>query len=126
MDIQDSLIRSIQLLAGDKINNLNFTKSFSGKIVQIDETSCLVEAHGQLYRCTIPTNLLNHVSVDEIAVIQDLHGNNQRMIVQGVISSSGSELHVYDPIEDRIISSKLQLWNEDSGEEMSGIVLEIE
>ncbi len=126
IDIQDSLIKSIQLLAGDKINSLNFTKSFSGRVVKIEETSCLVDAHGQSYDCIIPTNLLNHVSVEEIVVVQDLQGNNQRRIVQGVISSLGSEIHVYDPIQDEIISSKLSLWNEGSGEEVFGIVLEIE
>jgi 2-hydroxy-3-keto-5-methylthiopentenyl-1-phosphate phosphatase len=111
-EIQDSLIESIQIIAREKLKNVNFTKSFVGVVKNINGSKCDVEIMGSEYECIIPHILTSFIGKDDIVVVQDI--DNTTRIVQGVISSVNQYIfHIYDPIEDRVISSVEQLWDEE-------------
>lgn len=116
-ELQDSLLESIKLIAGEKLKNVNFTKSYTGivRTVDYDNHKCMVEIFGHAYECVLPHNLSNYVDLEDIVIIQDIFNNKFRRIIHGVISSLRKDMfHIYDPIEDRIVSSILQLWDEET------------
>jgi hypothetical protein len=115
-DIQNSIIESIKIIAGERLKNINFTKSFTGMVKDIDLNNliCTVEVNGNNTECIIPHNLANYIWVDDIIIVQDISNNKRQKIVQGVISSKNRDMfHIYDPDTDTIISSIEQLWDED-------------
>lgn len=128
MDIQNNIIEAIQILAGNSLSNISFTKSFSGRVNKIDKKSCTVEAYGEEYECIIPSNLVGHIITNDVVIVQDLYNNNSRRLIQGVISSQEDSVkfHIYDPVENVVISNILQLWDEELGEEVFGIEFEVE
>lgn len=122
-DLQNSLIETVQILAGERLKNVNFTKSFTGLVKSIDIKSlrCIVEIDGHDSECIVPHNLLNYIWKDDIVIIQDIANNNAQKIVQGVIPAyDGSQnmFHIYDDVEDRIVSSIEQLWDEELQQEI--------
>lgn len=126
MDFQESIIESIRTIAGEKLKNVNFTKSYTGIVRSVDGLNCIVEIFGSDSECIIPQNLSSFVEKDDIVIIQDIANNRFKRIVQGVISSLNKDMfHIYDPIEDKIISSIMQLWDEELQEPVD-IVFELE
>lgn len=128
-EFQDNLIDTIQIIAGEKLKNISFTKSFSGVVKEINGKLCTIEAYEQLYECIIPESIINHVTIGEVAIVQDIFNNNSKRIIQGVITGKtidGIEFHVYDPVENKIVSSVLQLYDESLGNDISGIIFDIE
>lgn len=126
-NVQNSLISTIQTVAGEQIRNINFTKSFTGIVKKIDGLSCVVEIFGSDSDCIIPHNLLPFIDKDDIVIIQDIANNGIKRIVQGVISSLHKDMfHIYDPIENRIVSSVMRLWDEETNQPIDNIVFEIE
>lgn len=121
-DLQNSLIETVQILAGERLKNVNFTKSFTGvvKSIDIESLRCIVEIDGHDSECIVPHNLLNYIWKDDVVIIQDIANNNAQKIVQGVIPSSNSQdmFHIFDPVEDRIVSSIEQLWDEELQQEV--------
>jgi hypothetical protein len=116
-DIQNSIIEAIQIVAGERLRNVNFTKSYTGIIKSIDfeNNKGIVEIYESEYECIIPHNLTSFVDKDDIVIVQDIDNNRFKYVVQGVISSTNKDMfHIYDTIEDKIISSVLQLWDEET------------
>jgi hypothetical protein len=114
IDIQNSLIESIKIIAGEKLSNVNFTKSFTGVVKEVNGLLCTVEILGSNSECIIPHNLASFINKDDIVVVQDISNTNGQKIVQGVISSINPDIfHIYDPVEDKIVSSAEQLWDEE-------------
>jgi hypothetical protein len=118
LEMQDSLIQSIQIIAGERLNNVSFTKSYTGIVQGIDfeNNKCQVSFYGDSHECIIPVNLSSFVDVSDIVIVQDIDGKGITRIVQGVISSVNEDkgmFHIYDPETDTIISSVLQLWDEE-------------
>ncbi|MFC9727559.1 hypothetical protein [Bacillus cereus] len=124
--IQQSLLETVQVLAGERLKNVSFTKSFTGIVRDVKGLRCIVEVLGSDSECIIPYNLASFVDVDDIVILQDIGNNNAQKIVQGVISSIHQDMfHIYDPVEDRIVSSIEQLWDEELQIPIN-VVLEIE
>ncbi|HFK1434992.1 TPA: hypothetical protein ACGXNJ_005146 [Bacillus cereus] len=125
-DIQQSLLETVRILAGERLKNVNFTKSYTGIVRDVKGLRCIVEVLGSESECIIPYNLVSFIDVDDIVIVQDIGNNNAQKIVQGVISSLHKDMfHIYDPVEDRIISSIEQLWDEELQKPIS-VILEIE
>jgi hypothetical protein len=125
-EIQSSLIEAIQTVAGAKISNVNFTKSYTGIVRSIDGLKAIVEVLGSESECIIPHNLTSFIGKDDIVIVQDITNGNLQKIIQGVISSINKDMfHIYDPVEDRIVSSVEQLWDEEMGMAID-IVFEME
>ncbi|EOO44266.1 MULTISPECIES: hypothetical protein [Bacillus] len=125
-DIQQSLLETVQILAGERLKNVNFTKSYTGIVRDVKGLRCIVEVLGSESECIIPYNLVSFIDVDDIVIVQDIGNNNAQKIVQGVISSLHKDMfHIYDPIEDRIVSSIEQLWDEELQKPIN-VILEIE
>jgi hypothetical protein len=113
-ELQSGLIKTIQLIAQERIKNVNFTKSYTGIVISMDGNKAMVEIFGNAYECIIPNNLSNYIEKDDIVVIQDISNNKVKRVVQGVISSLNKFMfHIYDPVEDKIVSSVLQLWDDE-------------
>jgi hypothetical protein len=125
-DIQNSILEAVQTVAGERLKNVNFTKSYTGIVRSIDGTKAIVEVFGSELDCIIPLNLSSFVGKDDIVIVQDIANNSFKRIVQGVISSINKDMfHIYDPVEDRIVSSVEQLWDEELGMAID-VVLEME
>jgi hypothetical protein len=117
LDIQGNIIETIKIIAGEKLKNVNFTKSYTGIIRSIseDRKRAMVDIFGSELECVIPHNLAWLVDIEDIIIVQDIANNKVKRIVQGVINSLNKVMfHIYDPIEDRIVSSVLQLWDEET------------
>lgn len=113
-DIQNGLIETIQRIAGERLKNLNFTKSYTGIVKEKYGQRCVVEIFDSQYECIIPHNLANFININDIVIVQDIVNNRIKRIIQGVISSLNKDIfHIYDPIENKIVSSLLQLWDEE-------------
>lgn len=126
LDLQQSLLDSVKIIAGERLKNLNFTKSYTGIIRSINGLKCTVEAFGEKLECTIPHNLTSFVGLRDIVIVQDIDNKGITRIVQGVINSlDKTTFHVYDPSEDRIVSGNLQLWDEELQKPIN-VVFELE
>ncbi|KEK23933.1 hypothetical protein [Bacillus gaemokensis] len=125
-DVQQSLIESIQILAGERLKNINFTKSFTGIVIEVNGLQAIVEINGSNSDCIIPQNLSSYIGKNDIVIVQDISNTKSQKIVQGVISSTNRDMfHIYDTVEDRIVSSIEQLWDEELQQEIH-VVFEIE
>lgn len=125
-DIQQSLIESIQTLAGERLKNVNFTKSFTGIVKEVNGLQAIIEINGSNSECIIPQNLASYIWKDDIVIVQDISNTKSQKIVQGVISSTNKDMfHIYDTVEDKIVSSIEQLWDEELQKEIH-VVFEIE
>lgn len=114
LDVQQSLLETVQIIAGERLKNVNFTKSYTGIVRRINGLSCTVEAFGSKLECIIPQNLKNFIDEEDVVIVQDIDNKGMTRIVQGVISSlNPSIFNIYDPIADVIVSSVLQLWDEE-------------
>lgn len=126
MDIQSKLIETIQLITGEKLKNVNFTKSYTGIVRSIKGSNAIVEIFENELECTIPHNLLSFVDIDDIVIVQDIANNGIKRIIQGVISSLNKDMfHIYDPVANEIVSSIMQLWDEELQQPIE-IVFEME
>jgi len=125
-DIQNSLLETVRILAGERLKNVNFTKSYTGIVRDVKGLRCVVEVFGSESECIIPHNLVSFVDIDDIVIVQDIGNNNAQKIVQGVISSINQDMfHIYDDVENRIVSSIEQLWDEELQMPIN-VILEIE
>lgn len=126
LDVQNSLIQAIQIMAGEKLKNVNFTKSYTGVVRSVNGSTATVEILGTNSECIIPMNLASYIDKDDVVIVQDINNSNAQKIIQGVIASTQQWMfHIYDPVEDKIVSSVLQLWDEDTGRPVD-IVFEME
>jgi hypothetical protein len=125
IDFQQSILEAIQTIAGERIKNVSFTRSYTGVVKSIDGLMCIVDYNGNDQECIIPHNLQNFVGKDDLVIIQDITNDNITRIIQGVIDSNGTIFNIYDPIDDVIVSSVLQLWDEDLQKPIDAI-LELE
>ena len=115
-ELQSSLIETIKLVAGERLKNVNFTKSYTGiaKSVDLENLIAVVEIGGTESECIIPYNLRNYIWTDDIVIVQDIANNNRQKIVQGTVATqNGDMFHIYDPVADVIVSSVEQLWDEE-------------
>lgn len=113
-DLQQSLFETVQIIAQERLKNVNFTKSYTGIIRSVNGLKCTVEAFGQKLECTIPHNLASFIGLRDIVIVQDIDNKGITRIVQGVINSLDKDMfHIYDPIADKIVSGNLQLWDEE-------------
>ncbi|GAB6253583.1 hypothetical protein BCSAG_49010 [Bacillus cereus] len=125
-NVQQSLIESIQILAGERLKNINFTKSFTGIVREVNGLRAIVEVMGSDSECIIPQNLASFIAKDDIVIVQDISNTKSQKILQGVISSTNRDMfHIYDPVEDKIVSSIEQLWDEEL-QQVIDVVFEIE
>lgn len=125
-NIQESILSTIELIAGERLKNVNFTKSYTGIVRERNGLKCIVEIFDSNYECIVPHNLSSFIDIEDIVIVQDIYNNGLKRIVQGVISSLNKDMfHIYDPIEDRIVSSILQLWDEELQKPIN-ITLELE
>lgn len=129
-DIQNSIIESIQILAGETLKNVSFTKSYTGIVKSIDfeNRTCMVEIYESESEAIVPHNLASFIDVDDIVIVQDIGNNKFTKVVQGVISSVNAEkgmFHIYDSVTDTIVSSVLQLWDEETQQAIN-VTFEIE
>lgn len=125
-EIQNSIIEAVQTVAGERIRNVNFTKSYTGVVRSISGLEAIVEVLGSDSECIIPHNLASFVGQGDIVIVQDIINGNIQKIIQGVISSINKNMfHIYDSVEDRVVSSVEQLWDEGLGEAID-IVFEME
>jgi hypothetical protein len=127
-DIQNSIIEAIQIIAKERLKNVNFTKSYTGivKTIDFENNKAMVEIFADNYECIVPHNLSSFIDKDDIVIVQDINNNKFKMVIQGVISSTNKDMfHIYDPVTDEIISSVLQLWDEDT-KEVINVTFEIE
>jgi len=124
-DIQKSLIEAINIVAGERLKNVNFTKSFTGIVREVNGLTCIVEILDSNTECIIPHNLSSFIGKDDIVIVQDIQNTNRQRIVQGVISSINKDMfHIYDTVTDTVVSSVEQLWDEDL-QMVIDVVLEI-
>jgi len=127
MDIQDFLIEATKRIASEKINKTQFTKSFIGTVSQIfEDGNCLIEISGVDLKCFIPLNMRHLVTVKDIVVVQDLFNDRTQRIVHGVVKGSGNggdgnntNIHIYNIDTNTVVSSVMQVWNEDTKKEVS-------
>jgi hypothetical protein len=125
LNAQLSLLETIQTIAGERLKNVNFTKSYTGIVRSIDGLKCSIEYSGDTHECTIPHNLSSFIAKDDVVIVQDIDNKNITRIVQGVISTNGTVFNIYDPINDVIVSSVLQLWDEELQKSIN-VLLELE
>lgn len=115
MNIQDFLIEATKSIAREKIDKTQFTKSYIGTVLRIlEDGECFVEINGVEQKCFIPLNMKHFVSSSDVVVVQDLFNDKTRRIVHGVVRGN-SNIHIYNIITDTVVSSVLQIWNEDTG-----------
>lgn len=127
-EIQNSILEAVKILATEKLKSINFTKSYTGivKSIDFDKLTCVVEALGSEGECTIPHNLANFIDKDDIVIIQDINNDNKQKIVQGVVASTNTEMfHIYDPSTDTIVSSVMDLWDEET-QQVINVTFELE
>lgn len=125
-ELQNSLIETIKIVAGERLKNVNFTKSYTGLVKEMYDNVAVVEIFESDYECMIPHNLSSYIEKNDIVIVQDISNNRFKKIVLGVISSLNKDMfHIYDTTTDTIVSSVLQLWDEDLQKEIN-IVFEIE
>lgn len=113
LEVQQSLLETVQIIAGERLKNVNFTKSFTGVVKSIDGLNCSVEAFGSTLTCMIPHNLSSFIDLKDVVIVQDIDNKGVTRIVQGVISSLNPDIfNIYDPVADVIVSSVLRIWDE--------------
>jgi tRNA 2-selenouridine synthase SelU len=124
---EEGIIESIRTIAGERLRNVNFTKSFTGIVKDIQGLKAIVEINGSDSECIIPHNLRSYIEQDDIVIVQDVFNNMVKRIIQGTISSTRKNMfHIYDPTTDTIVSSVLQLWDEETNQVVGNVIFEIE
>lgn len=116
IDIQEFLLEATRTIAKEKIDRTQFTKSYTCKVVSIEQDyTCTVSlSHGFDVKAIIPLSMRQFVNKGDIVVVQDLYSNGVERLIHGVVNFYETEnkgIHVYNPVTNEVVSSVFQVYN---------------
>lgn len=126
VNVQDSLLKAIDIVVNDQIKNTKFTVSNIGQVKSVAGFDCVVELAGSEYNCILPEHLHDWIQEDDIVVVQDLYSDNIKKIVVGKIGTSRpTSFTIYDTDAHRSVSGVEQLHDTETGNPVN-VILEVE
>lgn len=125
--LQDSLLKTIDIMVSDGIKKANYTSSVIGKVTSINLPDCVVSLTNNDITCVLPEHLHNWIQKDDVVIVQDLYGDNTKKAVVGKVGSSRPASFVmYDTALAGGISGVVVTENSETGITDDDIVLELE
>lgn len=122
MEINDFIIEATKSISADVLKRNNFTKSYIGKVVSINGNKAVVTINLSDNKCILPVNMKRFINEGDTVVVQDLQNNKAYMVIHGVIKKgemSNTIIHIFDTINNVVVSSVLEVWDELKNEVVS-------
>ncbi|MDY7043701.1 hypothetical protein RVS70_05730 [Virgibacillus sp. M23] len=124
--LQDSILKSIDILVKENIKNTKYTASNVGLVKSIAGFDCTVEIQGVELSCILFEHLHDWIQVDDIVIVQDLYNDSSKKTIVGKIGTSRpTSFTIFDTEKGRSISGVEQVYDT-SNNEVVDAVLDIE
>lgn len=125
--VQESILKTIEILVDEKVKNVGYTASSIGKVVAINLPSCTVKLVDNEIKCTIPEHLHDWIGLDDIVIVQDLYNDMTNKAVVGKVGSTRPASFVmYDQEIGKGVSGVDATENQETGEVSQEVILELE
>lgn len=122
-DLQDSLLRTVNILVKQGISQTKYTSSNIGIVKSAKGFDCVVDIQGNELSCVLMEHLQDWIQADDIVIVQDLYNDSSKKAVIGKIGTSRStSFTIFDTEKGKSVSGVEQLYDESKGEEVDTIL----
>lgn len=122
-DLQDSILRAVNILVRQGISQMNYTSSNIGIVRSVQGFECVVEIQGSELSCVLMEHLQDWIQNDDIVIVQDLYNDNSKKAVIGKIGTSRpTSFTIFDTEKGKSVSGVEQLFDEEKKQELDTIL----
>lgn len=114
-EIQESLLKGVEIMVDSKFSNYQLPKNLIGKVVENPNGyDCSVSIFETIYTCTLPEHLHDWLSKDDMVIVQDIYGDGSNMIIIGSHGSTRKQtLTINDENKGKLVSGVTQFEGKD-------------
>ena len=125
-DIQDSLVKAVDIIVKENINNTQYTASIIAIVKSVKGFDAVVEIQGEECKCILLEHLHDWIQPNDIVILQDLYNDSRKRAIIGKVGTSApTSFTVFDEGKKRAISGVEQLYDDELQREVD-ILLDIE